>query len=241
MSLGSIIKGIVPNKLVNILKDKLGVPGQHKSFNNLKALGYIPKTVLDIGAYEGLWSKEFKAIFPDAAVLMIEGQQNKDAKLQETASSLTNTTYKIALLGSVEKEIEFNIYETASSVLTEDNETNALVEKRTLELLDNVVMGTPFERPDFIKIDTQGYELEILKGGLNTLKYAELVLLEVSLLNIYNNCPLVHDVIIFMKAQGFVLYDICSLIKRPYDRALYQSDFLFVKETSPLRASTRWQ
>ncbi len=241
MSLGSIIKGIVPDKLVNTLRDKLGVPSQHKSFNNLKALGYVPKTVLDIGAYEGLWSKEFKAIFPDTAILMIEGQQNKNDQLKETSSTLTNTSYKIALLGSEEKEVTFNIYETASSVLTEDNETNALVEKRTLELLDNLVNGTPFEHPDFIKIDTQGYELEILNGGLKTLKNTEMVLLEVSLLNIYNNCPLVHDVILFMKAQGFVLYDICSLIKRPYDKALYQSDFLFIKETSPLRASSRWQ
>jgi FkbM family methyltransferase len=241
MLLGSIIRGIVPDKLINTLRYKLGFPSQHKSFNHLKNLGYIPKTVLDIGAYEGHWSKEFKAIFPDAAILMIEGQQRKDAQLKEIANSLTNATYKIALLGSEEKEIEFNIYETASSVLTEDNETNAIVEKRTLQLLDNVVQRTPFERPGFIKIDTQGYELEILKGGLNTLKYAEMVLLEVSLLSIYNNCPLAHDVILFMKAQGFVLYDICSLIKRPYDRALYQSDFLFIKETSSLRASTRWR
>lgn len=230
MSLGSFIKGVIPDKLVNTFRDKLGVPSQHKSFNNLKSLDYIPKIVLDIGAYEGLWSKEFKSIFPDAAILMIEGQQNKNNKLKEISSSLTNTTYKIGLLGGEEKEIEFNIYETASSVLTEDNETNALIEKRTLELLDNIVKKTPFERPDFIKIDTQGYELEILKGGLNTLKYAEMVLLEVSLLNIYNNCPLVHDVIIFMKAQGFILYDICSLIKRPYDKALYQSDFYLLKK-----------
>jgi len=56
-----------------------------------------------------------------------------------------------------------------------------------------------------------------------------------------NNYPLVHDVIIFMKEQGFVLYDICPLIKRPYDKALYQSDFLFIKEKSTLRTSIRWQ
>ncbi len=241
MSLGSIIGRMVPEKLINTLRDKLGVPSQHKSFNNLKALGYVPKTVLDIGAYEGHWSKDFKALFPEATILMIEGQQNKSDKLQETSNLLINTAYKIALLGAVEKEVEFNIYETASSVLTEDNETNALIEKRNLELLDNVVKDTPFEHPDFIKIDTQGYELEILKGGLNTLKHAQMVLLEVSLLNIYNNCPLVHDVVAFMKQHGFVLYDICSLIKRPYDKALYQSDFLFIKENSTLRASTRWQ
>ena len=172
MSLSAVIKGMIPDKLINTLRDKLGVPSQHKSFNNLKALGYIPKTVLDIGAYEGFWSKEFKAIFTDAVILMIEGQQNKEPQLKATSNTLTYAFHKIALLGSEEKEIEFNIYETASSVLTEDNETNAIVEKRTLELLDNVVKGTPFEHPDFIKIDTQGYELEILKGGLNTLKYA---------------------------------------------------------------------
>ena len=73
MSLSAFIKGIVPDKLINTLRDKLGVPSQHKSFNNLKNLGYVPKTVLDIGAYEGLWSKEIKTIFTDAAILMIEG------------------------------------------------------------------------------------------------------------------------------------------------------------------------
>jgi hypothetical protein len=95
-------------------------------------------------------------------------------------------------------------------------------------------------KPDFIKIDTQGYELEILKGGEKALAHAEFVLLEVSLLDIYVNSPLVIDVLNFMKERGFVLYDICTLMKRPLDNALFQSDFLFVKANSQFRNNKHW-
>ena len=36
------------------------------------------------------------------------------------------------------------------------------------------------------------------------------------------------------------LYDITQLMRRPFDKALYQSDFLFIKKTSPLVAVKRW-
>ncbi len=240
MAITTLLKNLIPNSFKDKLRHKMGVPSQHGSFGNLKALGYSPKKVLDIGAYEGLWTTEFKQIFPTAQVLMVEGQTAREAKLQQVANRLSHTAYKIALLGSDEKEVEFNVYDTASSVLKENNDTPAVTEKRTLALLDNVVKGTGFENPDFIKIDTQGYELEILKGGLNTLSNTQFVLLEVSLLNIYVDCPLVHETIAFMKQRGFVLYDICSLLRRPYDKALNQCDFLFIKENDELRASTRW-
>ncbi|WP_462231525.1 FkbM family methyltransferase [Mucilaginibacter sp.] len=240
MSLTSFIKNLVPPGFKNKLRHKLGVPSQESSFINLKNLGYTPGVVLDIGAYEGLWTKAFKQQFPEAHILMIEGQTAKADKLLQVTRELSHTAFKIELLGSEKSEVEFNVYDTASSVLKEDNETPAIVEKRVLNLLDDVVKGTEFETPDFIKIDTQGYELEILKGGPNTLKAARFVLLEVSLLNIYKNCPLVDEVMAFMKLQGFVLYDICSLLRRPYDNALNQCDFLFIKENDALRASTRW-
>jgi hypothetical protein len=82
--------------------------------------------------------------------------------------------------------------------------------------------------------------LEILKGGEKTLANAEFVLLEVSFLDIYIDCPLVSDTITFMKQRGFVVYDICTLMKRPLDNALFQSDFLFVKEKSNFRTNKRW-
>ncbi len=223
-----------------LIKRKLGFPSQELSLEKLRARGFVPRHILDIGAYEGNWCEMVRTIFPEAAVLMIEGQTGKQAPLEAVVARYPNSSFRIALLGSERKEVTFNVYETASSVLSEDNETPARIETRWLERLDDVVAGTPFAAADLLKIDCQGYELEILKGGLATLRAAQAVLLEVSFLPIYVNCPLAHEVIALMKQEGFVIYDICTLLPRPYDRALYQADMLFVKEDSFLRASTRW-
>lgn len=236
----SLLKSFIPALFKNKLKEKLGVPDQEYSFKSLKKLSYQPKLVLDIGAYEGNWATSFLTVFPKAKILMLEGQKSKKDILRQKSAANKQLEFRIALLGSAEQEVEFNIYETASSVLKEDNETGAKVEIRTLTTLDQLTINTPFAQPDFIKIDTQGYELEILKGAEKTMQYAEFVLLEVSLIDIYKGCPLVAEVMAFMQAKSFVLYDICSLMRRPFDNALYQSDFLFVKESSPFRADKRW-
>lgn len=236
----SLLKCFIPTLLKNKLKEKLRVPDQEYSFKSLKKLGYQPKLVLDVGAYEGTWAASFLTIFPEAKILMLEGQESKKDILQQKSAVNKQLDFRIALLGSTEQEVEFNIYETASSVLKENNETGAKTEIRTLTTLDQTTINTPFAQPDFIKIDTQGYELEILKGAEKTIQHAQFILLEVSLIDIYKSCPLVAEVMAFMQTNGFVLYDICSLMRRPFDKALYQSDFLFVRENSPVRADKRW-
>ncbi len=236
----SLLKRVIPAILKKKLKEKLGVPAQENTFKRLKKLGYQPKLVLDIGAYEGNWAESFLTVFPEAKILMLEGQEGKRNLLQQKTAANKHLYFQIALLGSAENKVEFNIYETASSVLKENNETGAKTEIRTLTTLDKAIINTPFTKADFIKIDTQGYELEILKGAEKTMQQAEFILLEVSLIDIYENCPMVAEIMAFMQSKGFVLYDICSLMRRPYDNALFQSDFLFVKETSPFRAAKQW-
>lgn len=235
-----IITRFLPNRSIKYLKNGLGVPSQESSLLKLKRLRFETKNILDIGAYEGHWAKEIALIFPKAHILMVEGQKVKEDILLKKSREIPNTSLRIALLGATTKNVDFNIYQTASSIFKEDNETNAKTVQVALELLDDVVANTRFEKADFIKLDTQGYELEILKGGTKTLQSAQLVLMEVSLLGIYKGAPLVDEVIVFMKNSGFILYDICTLMRRPYDNALYQSDFLFIKQDHSLRTSTRW-
>jgi FkbM family methyltransferase len=235
-----LISKFIPDKFIKRLKDDLGVPSQQKSLLLLKKLGFSPNYVLDIGAYEGNWAIEFNQIFPAAKIMMIEGQQQKQEILLQKKELLQHSEVRIALLGAENKIVEFNIYDTASSVYKEDNETGASIEERELRLLDEILSNTVFSKPDFIKIDTQGFELEILKGAMKTLQSAKAVLLEVSFLPIYKGAPLAAEVISFMEKNNFVVYDICSLMRRPYDKALFQSDFLFLQKDFHLRSSTRW-
>jgi hypothetical protein len=85
-----------------------------------------------------------------------------------------------------------------------------------------------------MKLDVQGYELEALKGATNCLKTAQAVLMEVSLIDMYQNNPILHDVTAFMHERGFIAYDFCALMRRPLDLALAQVDIIFVPKSSAL-------
>jgi hypothetical protein len=88
----------------------------------------------------------------------------------------------------------------------------------------------PFEKASHIlKLDTQGYEIEILKGAPKLLQQVEVVLLEASLIPINKGAPLFSDVVEFMSGCSFRLFDITSQVRRK-DRVLWQTDLLFVRE-----------
>ena len=82
---------------------------------------------------------------------------------------------------------------------------------RTLQVncvtLDSVLSRE--DAPDFIKIDTQGAELEILKGASQSLRLgAPLVLAETWCAEVYKGMPLTHDVMAFMYELGYQVFDL---------------------------------
>ena len=70
--------------------------------------------------------------------------------------------------------------------------------------------------PLLLKLDVQGFELEVLRGSRIALDAAEFVLLEVSTLNYNRGAPLVAEVLDFMNQRGFVLFDIADLSRSWY-------------------------
>lgn len=234
-----LIKKLLPENFKQDLKDQLGVPSLSALLKQLKARGYKPSVVYDIGAYEGYWALDFLKIFEGVPVYMIEAQQTKEPFLKVLCDKQPNLHYAIALLGETAGvAVHFEENETASHVNTpkQNEKTN-----RITDALDLLVEKNNFPLPDFLKLDVQGYELEILKGGQKALANAAFCLLEVSLLDVgAGGVPLLKDVINFMDENGFCAYDISQFIRRPFDKALWQIDMLFVKKDSGYIADKRW-
>ena len=199
---------------------------------------FRPGTIVDIGAYVGEWSLRAGAIFHEARFVMIDGNPENETALQDARRSLGNRAeYVIALLGpDTRDEVVFYQMASGSSLLPE----MTTVARRELSLpmrtLDTVCADHVGDSPFLLKLDVQGFELELLKGGPKTLERAEVVILETSVLPYNDGAPSFTDVVLFMEQSGFAVYDFCGQFRRQTDQTLFQTDVVFVRHDSDLRA-----
>jgi len=222
------------------------VPSMRWSLENMQHNGFRPERIVDIGAHEGESAVLFKSVYPDAKVLMVEAQHEKRAHLDKIAARYMASAVPVtALLGAEDAtNVAFYRHPTAdmvSSALPGYHDMHDMErQERSTITLDTLLHDKEFLYPQMLKLDVQGYELEILKGGKTTIGNAEVIILEVSLLELIKGAPLLHDVVPFMADREFVAYDICTFHRRPLDNALWQIDVVFVRNDSKLIESRKW-
>ncbi len=239
-----IVSGLIPSGVKTSLKAFLQIPDMELGLLRLSRLGFRPTAVIDIGANVGAWSRMSRRIFPGTRILAVEPQNNLQAALRKTASELGNVTIAQTLLGARSAAaVPFHVYEFSgmSSVFPDAEAKPIATTAHDMVTLDELVAREGFPPAQLIKLDVQGYELEVLRGGANTLAAADVVLSEVSMLPLYEGGPIMHEVVGFMADAGFHAYDFLSERRRPSDDALFQTDMLFVRHDSPIIASKHWK
>lgn len=225
----------MPIGLRSRLKWRLKIPDMEASLRNMKRLGFQPATVIDVGAYLGKWTRMCKRIFPNAQVLMCEPQPGKAVVLRQTVAELSGVSYEAVLLGpEVGGPVEFYVYESGSSVYTFRNAARSQRIQLPVTTLEAVTTGTPFAAPDLIKIDVQGGELDVLRGGTEVMRHAEAIILEVSIVDEYVGAPIFHEVQTYMADHGFRVYDICTIWRNVPRKCMNQMDVIFVRGESAL-------
>jgi len=211
---------------------------------DVRARGFVPRGIIDVGAYKGEWAGMALSVFPGTPVLMIEPQDEMEPYLSALVKSAPGCHFIKAGAGRQTGELLQNMGgdNSGSSFLPGAGPAQAGKQRKCPIITIDSVLARDFPKfvPDLVKLDVQGFELEALSGAETLFGKTEIFILEVSLFPFSPGWPLAREVISFMSARAYELYDVPGYGRRPFDGALGQLDLAFVKANGTFRKVTTW-
>jgi FkbM family methyltransferase len=167
---------------------------------------FAPARILDIGAWNGFWTKNVQKIWPDAHYTCIEAGPKHEKKLQEITSD-----YHIAVLGDSNRDVKMYLREIDKGSKKKVTYTKGSTlfgifkdyEMRQMTTLDNLV-GKDAQF-DLIKQDVQGAEIMVMQGAPDIFTRAKYVIQEVNLFKDkkFPDMPAEREMDEFMFQLGF--------------------------------------
>jgi FkbM family methyltransferase len=169
------------------------------------------KDIIHVGGHFGEEVKIYKDGVPDRFIEIFEPHPITFQYLLKTANTFNNINCHNVALGSQEKTMTLYV-ENANN-----GQSNSLLKPKVhtqqyphiifnetvnvnVKTLDSFNYTSNF---NFLNIDVQGFELEVLKGSVTTLQHIECIICEVNNVELYENCCKVGDIDNFLEQFNF--------------------------------------
>ena len=205
---------------------------QAQFFQCIKNLGFNPSHIVDVGANRGTWTRNALQYFPDPYYSLFEPQAYlsasftdllKNPKIKFHAKGVGASSGMMDLTTS-DRDDSFSFSFTA-----EQAEAFGVRQvKAPVITLDEYLPTLGLPQPELVKIDAEGWDLEVLKGAESTIANAEVILMEAAVMNKFFRNTFT-DVIREMSERGFVVFDITDLNRTQKHNALWLVEIAFVK------------
>lgn len=197
--------------------------------------------IIDVGGFDGGTSVYFAEHFPELEVYCIEPNSRMIPQLKEVEAKEQRIHVRHMALGNARGQARLHV--TSNNVSSSINELNlseigkqpvvfqGWLTEETAEEVSVSTLDDEFKDQEsilLIKLDTQGTELDVLKGGVETLKRTRFVLTEMNNHEMYKNACQYYEVDAFLRAQSFRLVDIVVTYRAAH--GLQEFDALYEHE-----------
>lgn len=231
-------------KIYNLCKSKIWLKGMLSGIYATIELKELikgiktPETIIDIGSNKGQFILLIEKIYPNKNIYSFEPIKEMINKQKKFFAYKNNIIFHNVALGSSTTLKEFLITTRMDSssflkIVSDKNKSKNydIVENRNIQIntLDNLLINEKISHPVLIKIDVQGYELEVLRGANNLLKKTDYLLLEVSKNEMYQNQPIEKVIVEYLKNLNFDILKSNNWSKIQ-NTNFYQRDIIFYKK-----------
>lgn len=225
------------------LRQLRGSPAQRLSIGHIESLELLQlgaqtgvDVIYDIGAHVGTWTLLAKSLCPAAKIEAFEPLTAHCEAYEHAVSGLDGVRLHQTALGRVAA--------TAPMLVMSQSDSSSFLPPHVSGLVHSGLkqvgsVSTPVQRlddyrehhglapPDLLKLDVQGFELEVLAGAEKCVMGSKALILEVSFIEYYKGQCSFADVCTFLHQRGFELkaLGVSTLLGRP----LTQADALFMK------------
>lgn len=173
---------------------------------------------IDVGANIGQWASDFRRCRPDSYILSFEPDLRCKIELETAASLDDKWSLNFIALGSSDSVSEMNLWdmEGGSSSLVPLNEfgegftgwknADMNIIKVPVRKLESIMEeGQLKKSSSVLKIDVQGYEMEVLTGAEKILRDFKVIEIELPLIELYSGSLSSGSIILYLEAKGFAL------------------------------------
>jgi FkbM family methyltransferase len=175
-----------------------------------------PKCLCDIGANAGNWTYVLSQMSPTLEhVVFFEPQSQYQEKLQSLPlPGVTKVVYQCGL-GEREDKLLIKGGTSSASFLDPEKQNkyfpNSISQNQQdqeeveIRILDAIYASDDLPIPDVIKLDVQGFELEVLKGSMNLLKKSKYLVIELSFRQFYREQPYLWEIIKLLEENKYIM------------------------------------
>jgi FkbM family methyltransferase len=218
--------------------------GIYRTVRRLRGEGLEFSALLDVGAHVGLFSYGIAEAYPEVVVHGFEPLVECHAQFGENLRRFDSDRIRLwpYALGNRDGEAEFRVSQSlaSSSVLRMlESHVDAFprtgcTETRTVPIrrLDTVRPELGITGDALLKLDVQGFELEVLQGAVETLPAVRHVLVEISVVPLYRGAPLFEGIFDFLRDHGLRFVAPLEELAHPATGRLLQFDALFSRPGS---------
>lgn len=233
------------NSLISIIEQDKPAGEIHLLLKYLSNTLPDVKYILDVGAHSTEWIRNTIIHFPNSKAFLIEPLEEMEVHLKKFCEDFPGSKYFLNGAGEREETLFLtlnDVLEGANFLISENKNLQLKNEQREVKVItiDSLIEKGDIEIPELVKLDVQGFELNVLKGANKLFGETEVFILEVSLFEFMKGIPTFSEVISFMAERGYEVYDFSGFLRRPYDGALGQMDICFVKKDGIFRTSNDW-